>query len=101
MNYVYMIHFAKPPRGNQGHYIGYTSDLAQRWQAHTSGSGAELTRIAVSKQIEMRLVRLWEHGTQALEIDLKQRNYRELCPLCMLQHAQDVLQEVQSQNYLF
>jgi predicted GIY-YIG superfamily endonuclease len=83
MAYCYLIHFKKPPRGKQSHYIGYTSDLAKRWADHCSGHGSDLTRLAKSSGISMRLARIWKNGSKELEIQLKHRGGKSLCPVCM------------------
>jgi predicted GIY-YIG superfamily endonuclease len=94
MSWCYLIHFDRPPRGRQAHYIGYTSDLAKRWADHCTGHGSDLTRLAKRLSISMRLARVWRHGSKGLEIKLKHHGGRSLCPVCMLEDVDRVLAEI-------
>ena len=85
---VYLIHFDRPlgdldnPRGQARHYLGYTSDLDARLEAHRSGNGARLMEVVTEVGIGWELVRTWP-GDRALERKLKDRhNSPQLCPIC-------------------
>jgi len=83
MSFCYLIHFDSPPRVNQQHCIGYTSDLPQCKADHLAGRGSELTKAAVKQGISMTFAKFWTEGSRELEIILRQRgNYKRLCPIC-------------------
>jgi predicted GIY-YIG superfamily endonuclease len=85
---VYLIHFDRPigdpgnPRGQAQHYLGWTSDLEARLEAHRSGNGSRLMEVIAERGIGWRLARTW-HGDRGLERKLKDRhNSPKLCPIC-------------------
>lgn len=82
--YIYLIHFDQPiAKGHQArHYLGFSKDIAIRIQAHWSGRGANLTKVANERGISYRIVRAWK-GTRNDERRLKnQKNTPRLCPCC-------------------
>jgi len=84
MAWCYLIHFDSPVRGKQRHYLGYTSNLPQRWGDHRAGHGADLTKAAVRQGIGMTLARVWPDGTRSLEDKLKRiSHFKSYCPICM------------------
>lgn len=100
MNWCYLIHFERPlpPTGGghpRSHYIGYTTNLAQRWVEHNSGHGAQITALAVHSGVRLKLARVWQHGSKSLEIKLKRIHARKLCPYCMMEDARALLEEAQ------
>jgi predicted GIY-YIG superfamily endonuclease len=83
MAWCYLIHFERPV-GRFKHYLGYTTNLAQRWGDHKAGRGSRLTKAAVRQGIRMTLARLWSNGSKHLEIELKRaNNFKRHCPICL------------------
>lgn len=81
---VYLLHFEKPisPNHTTQHYLGFTDDLARRYQEHLYGNGARLVQVARQRGIGFVLCRVW-HGDRKLERLLKNRkNAPRLCPVC-------------------
>lgn len=78
---VYLLHFDRPYR-HAGHYMGWTSNLAQRLAEHAAGQGARLTAVVKAAGIGWTLARTWP-GTRATERALKrQGGHRRRCPEC-------------------
>jgi len=85
MAWCYLIHFDIPPRGVQQHYIGYTTNIAQRWGDHQAGHGSDLTKLAARQGIRMTLARVWPNGSRELEVELKSRHgAKRMCPVCSI-----------------
>lgn len=79
---VYLLHFKRPLHHAQ-HYLGSTSNLEMRVNAHNHGGGSRITQVAHDLGIEFELVRTWPIGGRRLERKLKdQHNSRRLCPKC-------------------
>jgi len=92
MAWCYLIHFDSPPRGKQRHYLGYTSNLAQRWGDHQAGHGSDLTKLAAKQGARMTLARVWPNGSRDLEIKLKQSGHFERnCAVCMMNAIAEAL----------
>lgn len=77
-----------PPRQSQTyiptaqHYLGWTNDLAARWQSHSLGHGSRFLAAAHRENIPFEIVRVWPGGRE-FERRLKNRkNTPRLCPLC-------------------
>jgi predicted GIY-YIG superfamily endonuclease len=80
---VYLLHFERPVYGQSQHYIGFTTNLAQRMASHKSGHGARLTSIAAKKGIHWEVGNVWEEGDKDLERLLKKRGpARKYCKIC-------------------
>jgi len=78
---VYLLHFDRPYK-HAKHYIGYTTDLEARLQAHTNGTGARLMEVIANAGIGFTLARTWD-GDRKLERRLKkQKQTPRLCPIC-------------------
>ena len=78
---VYLLHFNSPYK-HARHYVGFTTDLPARLQAHTSGQGARLMEVITGAGISFQLARTWK-GTRKDERRLKNRkNAPRECPLC-------------------
>ncbi len=79
---VYLIHFQERYK-HAGHYLGYSSSLEERIQAHRDNRGARLLEVVNEVGIAWSVVRVWLDGDYALEQQLKARhNSRLLCPRC-------------------
>lgn len=79
---VYLLHF-KRPLCHAKHYLGSTSNLEMRINAHNHGGGSRITQAAHDLGIEFELVRTWPKGGRRLERKLKnQHNGARLCPKC-------------------
>lgn len=80
-NTVYLLHFDRPYH-HARHYIGCTSNLAQRLRDHRAGRGARLMEVIVQAGISFRVARVWDGG-RTVERKLKDRkNAGDLCPIC-------------------
>lgn len=78
---VYLIHFERPYFHAQ-HYLGYTEDVAARFDRHDNGHGSPLLRAVAEAGIAYHVVRTWD-GDRSVERSLKRRkNGRDLCPVC-------------------
>lgn len=81
MGTVYLIHFQKPYK-HAKHYLGYSSNLDDRLDAHRKGNGARLMEVVGNEGIDWVLARTWKGG-RGLERKLKnQKNSPRLCPIC-------------------
>lgn len=80
---VYLLHFDRKISGHAGHYIGFSTKLEKRLEAHENGSGARLVEVATERGIRFELVRTWRRATRTFERQLKNRkNAARLCPIC-------------------
>lgn len=81
---VYMLHFSEPVRG-ASHYVGFTRlNPTARLLQHRAGKGAQLTRLAATRGVEMFLARVWPNETGAFERKLKKdSHFGEKCPVCI------------------
>jgi predicted GIY-YIG superfamily endonuclease len=83
----YLVHLdqalgSNHPRGRARHYLGTTTNLAQRLESHRSGKGARMLAAAAAKGIAFDVVRTWPGGRD-VERQLKaQRNAPRMCPRC-------------------
>jgi predicted GIY-YIG superfamily endonuclease len=78
---VYLIHFDTPLH-HARHYLGWTTDLEARLEAHRQGNGARLMEVITEAGITWKLARTWEGGRE-LERHLKrQKNSPRFCPIC-------------------
>lgn len=83
---VYLIHFEGKVGGRAEHYVGWTTDLAARVQAHIDGSGSKLMAEVVRLGLGWNVVRTWR-GSRTDERRLKNRKRRSLlCPICNPDH---------------
>ncbi len=81
---VYLLHFSERinPEHPCRHYLGYTTDLQERLEAHADGRGSRLCAVAKERGIGFALVNCWE-GDRTLERQLKRRkNAPRYCPYC-------------------
>jgi predicted GIY-YIG superfamily endonuclease len=78
---IYLLHFSQP-YGHAKHYVGYTTNLQQRLEAHKSGTGARLLEVITQAGISFQLARTWK-GTRKSERAIKNRKEApRLCPVC-------------------
>lgn len=79
---VYLLHFSEYYH-HARHYIGYTTSLDERLDAHNGGTGAKLIKAIREKGLSFEVVRVWENGSRKLERQLKrQKNSKRFCPIC-------------------
>ncbi len=90
---VYLLHFDSPigdvakAHGTAQHYLGWTTDLAQRLAEHRAGNGARLMAAVAQAGIGFQVAATWE-GDRVLERRLKQRKHAaRFCPLCRGTHG--------------
>lgn len=82
---VYLIHTDKPFH-HLRHYLGWTSDLDARLEAHRSGQGANVMRVLKKQGIGWELARTWNNVTRKFERRLKnQGGLSRHCPVCKAQ----------------
>lgn len=83
--FVYLLHF-KTKLYHAQHYVGMTGNLKQRLISHSRGTGSNLTRAILDKNINWILSVLYIATTQdarRLERKLKDRkNGPKYCPIC-------------------
>jgi predicted GIY-YIG superfamily endonuclease len=78
---LYLIHFDEKLAHAQ-HYLGWTTNLDKRLEAHRTGNGGSLMKAVSAAGIEWRVVRTWV-GTRDDERRLKNwHKVREVCPSC-------------------
>jgi len=78
---VYLLHL-DPPLKHARHYLGWTSNLDRRLEAHRSGRGARLMEVVKEAGGTFRLARTWV-GSKSLERAIKDRKEApKLCPVC-------------------
>jgi predicted GIY-YIG superfamily endonuclease len=79
---LYLIHTDRKLH-HAGHYLGWTTDLGLRLDAHLRGDGARLVEAYNQNGIHWRVVRIWPEGTRVDERRLKnQKHGPRLCPVC-------------------
>ncbi len=82
MEGVYLIHFDEPYM-HARHYLGYSTNLDARLEAHRLGQGARLLEVVSDAGIGYTVVRVWEGADRNFERRLKkQKNSPRLCPVC-------------------
>jgi hypothetical protein len=86
---TYLLHFVDPATGlparykHAGHYIGWTTDLAGRLEAHARGTGARLIEVITRAGLGFTLARTWPQTTRDREDLLKHiGDARRFCPEC-------------------
>jgi predicted GIY-YIG superfamily endonuclease len=78
---VYLLHL-DPPYKHARHYLGSTSDLVARLEAHRAGRGARLMEVVKQAGGSFHLVRTWPGG-KTREREIKDRHdMPRLCPEC-------------------
>jgi predicted GIY-YIG superfamily endonuclease len=78
---IYLLHFERPYH-HARRYLGWTTNLTARLDAHTTGRGARLITVITHHGIGFTLARTWT-GTRTRERRLKnQGGHTRHCPLC-------------------
>jgi predicted GIY-YIG superfamily endonuclease len=78
---IYLLHFSQPYK-HAAHYIGFTTDLPARLDAHTKGTGARLLEVITAAGLSFQLARTWK-GTRKSERQIKRHGgATRLCPMC-------------------
>lgn len=77
----YLLHFSANYR-HARHYLGWTTNLDSRLDAHRTGQGARLMEVIRDAGLTFELSRTWQ-GDRHLERRLKNRGgHARLCPIC-------------------
>jgi predicted GIY-YIG superfamily endonuclease len=85
---VYLLHFHRPYK-HARHYMGFSTQLGKRLEAHRTGNGARLMEVITGAGIGWTLARTWI-GDRTLERRLKRwHKSAQLCPICRQRTAQD------------
>jgi predicted GIY-YIG superfamily endonuclease len=84
---TYLIHLdqrlgSSHPNGSAGHYLGTTTNLANRLETHRAGKGARMLAAAVERGISFDVVRTWPGGRETEKALKRLRNSPRLCPRC-------------------
>jgi hypothetical protein len=84
--YIYVVHFERPYQHAQ-HYVGWTSNLRQRFYRHTSDApvrrGSALMRAVVGAGIAFKVVATWR-GTREEERRVHNEHHvHRHCPVCL------------------
>src|SRR4051812_20328993 len=93
---VYLLHFDRPisDKHTTQHYMGWTTYLPARAQAHMKGQGARLTQVAAERGIGFVIAATWP-GDRNFERRLKNRKEGpRLCPICKKAHTVDALDDL-------
>jgi hypothetical protein len=93
---TYLLHFIDPATGeparykHAGHYIGWTTDLHARLDAHARGTGARLVEVITGAGLGFTLARTWPQTTRDREDLLKHiGDARRFCPECGVKPRQE------------
>jgi hypothetical protein len=79
---VYLVHAARALNGAR-HYLGFSTNVRQRIDAHRKGRGSPLLGEMAKKRIPFGVVRQWHKRDGYFEQELKRRfNLADLCPKC-------------------
>jgi len=78
---IYLIHFDSPYR-HARHYMGFTTNLADRIERHKAGHGSRLMSVITQAGIGWRSVGTWA-GDRNLERRMKRNGgLSRCCPIC-------------------
>jgi hypothetical protein len=85
---AYLLHFDEGLDNRPGvqarHYLGFTTNLESRLDAHERGRGSALMSEVKRRGIQWRLARVWDGVDRTYERKLKNRkNAPRLCPVCV------------------
>lgn len=86
---VYLLHFERPisPKHTCQHYLGSTSNLAERIALHRAGHGSRLCQVAKERDIRFVVVETWEGGMDVERQLKKRKEGPRLCPVCRAAHS--------------
>jgi hypothetical protein len=98
-DFCYLIHFATPiapGRHTAQHYCGSSEDVDARFLEHLTGRGARLCQVAIERNIDFWIVRIWraEPG-QGRQLERRLKNQKmgnRLCPICASERKRQRLQ---------
>jgi hypothetical protein len=79
---VYLVHFARRFKDKQ-HYLGFSTNVPERVNAHRAGRGTPLLGAVTKKGIPWRVARTWKRKDGYFEQSLKRGHaLKDLCPIC-------------------
>jgi predicted GIY-YIG superfamily endonuclease len=78
---VYLIHFDAAYK-HARHYLGWTTELEARLQAHRDGRGARLMEVITAAGITWQLARTWPGGRNRERAIKDRHEAPRLCPIC-------------------
>ncbi|HEY3228559.1 MAG TPA: hypothetical protein VGJ87_05015 [Roseiflexaceae bacterium] len=84
MGYCYLIHLDRPlAEGHTArHYLGFSTYLPARMEAHRNGTGSRFMQVARERGISWSIARIWP-GDRWFERKLKRRKMGpRMCPIC-------------------
>ena len=83
MRGVYLLHLDQRVQGGQ-RYCGYSSDVDKRLELHQAGDGAQYTRLAHRRGVDVQLVRVWPDAGKDVEYAIKHTvgGPGAFCPRC-------------------
>jgi hypothetical protein len=84
MGYIYLIHLDAPlsPPHPARHYLGYSTYLPARMEAHRAGTGSRFMQVVRERGISWSIARIWP-GDRTFERTLKRRKMGpRMCPIC-------------------
>jgi hypothetical protein len=105
MGHIYVVHFERPYRHAQ-HYVGWTTNLRQRFYRHTAESplrrGSALMRAVVLAGIAFKVVATWP-GTRTQERQIHRHHHANRhCPVCRgvvtFADAKDLIQQTHQEK---
>jgi hypothetical protein len=80
---IYLAHLDERIGSGAQHYLGWTSNLEAREEAHRNGRGAKLLREARRLGVDWRVVRTWDGKTRTDERGMKRGgSLARFCPQC-------------------
>jgi len=84
MGFIYLLHLDRPLSEKHAarHYLGYSTYLPARMEAHRTGTGAHFMQVARERGISWSIARIWP-GDRIFERTLKRRQMApRMCPIC-------------------
>ncbi len=78
---IYLLHFDQPYK-HARHYVGWTTDLAQRLDEHRQGRGARLIAVITAAGIGFTLARTTTGGRADERLIKRFGGATRYCPLC-------------------
>ncbi len=78
---VYLVHLSRALNGAR-HYLGFSTNVAERMRRHKAGRGAPLLAEAAKRGIGFKVVRRWLKRDGYFEQELKRGGIGQHCPMC-------------------